>query len=411
MLPVSRISPSIPVTQLHKDREPLCRVCGDRASGRHYGVASCDGCRGFFKRSVRRDLRFSCKEGGTCVVDVARRNQCQACRLKKCLAVNMRREAVQHERAPRTGPRRRLLDSISGLTFSLSAPTELAIPSPAVYAAYQLLNRPPPEFVESTPLSSLWSPDTLSREAGSPSKLMLSENNAETKHELDLSPPRPATERSDIEISSPDMKHSTAFPLAPNPFISLPNPEENPQETAAKLLFCSMRWIRSTPAFQQLTCADQMILVEYSWSDIFLCTAAQSRFALPTEGCIFNEPASTFSRKHLHILRRALQELMALNVDNTEYSYLKALALFRPELPGLFDPSHIERVQEQSLEALEQHQVAQESKSSSRSNRLILLLGILRSARTSVLEDVYFRSTIGPVPIERILCDVLQSVT
>ncbi|XP_053624682.1 nuclear receptor subfamily 2 group C member 1-like [Plodia interpunctella] len=81
--------------------ESLCRVCGDKASGKHYGVPSCDGCRGFFKRSIRRNLDYVCKESGRCVVDVTRRNQCQACRFSKCLSVNMKKDAVQHERAPR----------------------------------------------------------------------------------------------------------------------------------------------------------------------------------------------------------------------------------------------------------------------------------------------------------------------
>lgn len=71
-----------------------CLVCGDRASGRHYGVLSCDGCRGFFKRSVRRNMRYTCKASNRCVVDAARRNQCQACRFSRCLAVKMNRDGL-----------------------------------------------------------------------------------------------------------------------------------------------------------------------------------------------------------------------------------------------------------------------------------------------------------------------------
>lgn len=72
-----------------------CQVCGDRSSGRHYGVYSCDGCRGFFKRSVRRNLAYVCRDGGRCIVNVPRRNQCQACRYRKCLAVNMNRDGKE----------------------------------------------------------------------------------------------------------------------------------------------------------------------------------------------------------------------------------------------------------------------------------------------------------------------------
>ncbi|KAH9370012.1 hypothetical protein HPB48_001889 [Haemaphysalis longicornis] len=52
------------------------------------------------------------------------------------------------------------------------------------------------------------------------------------------------------------------------------------QETAAKLLFCSLRWIRSVPAFAQLCCRDQLLLLEASWSDVFLLSAAQWGFPL-----------------------------------------------------------------------------------------------------------------------------------
>ncbi|XP_065203256.1 retinoic acid receptor RXR-alpha-B isoform X3 [Planococcus citri] len=76
----------------------LCSICGDRASGKHYGVYSCEGCKGFFKRTVRKDLTYACREDRNCTIDKRQRNRCQYCRYQKCLSMGMKREAVQEER-------------------------------------------------------------------------------------------------------------------------------------------------------------------------------------------------------------------------------------------------------------------------------------------------------------------------
>lgn len=71
----------------------VCVVCGDISSGKHYGILACNGCSGFFKRSVRRKLIYRCQAGtGSCIIDKAHRNQCQACRLKKCLLTGMNKD-------------------------------------------------------------------------------------------------------------------------------------------------------------------------------------------------------------------------------------------------------------------------------------------------------------------------------
>ncbi|KPP72128.1 hepatocyte nuclear factor 4-gamma-like [Scleropages formosus] len=78
------------------DLNALCAICGDRATGKHYGASSCDGCKGFFRRSVRKNHAYSCRFSRQCVVDKDKRNQCRYCRLKKCFRAGMKKEGSDH---------------------------------------------------------------------------------------------------------------------------------------------------------------------------------------------------------------------------------------------------------------------------------------------------------------------------
>ena len=69
-----------------------CAICGDRATGKHYGAASCDGCKGFFRRSVRKNHVYTCRFNRNCIVDKDKRNQCRYCRLRKCFRAGMKKE-------------------------------------------------------------------------------------------------------------------------------------------------------------------------------------------------------------------------------------------------------------------------------------------------------------------------------
>ncbi|WKX88071.1 hypothetical protein Q1695_008022 [Nippostrongylus brasiliensis] len=80
-----------------------CAVCGDKSTGTHYGVISCNGCKGFFRRTVLRDQKFTCRFKHQCVVDKSMRCACRCCRFNKCVRVGMKREAIQFERDPTGG--------------------------------------------------------------------------------------------------------------------------------------------------------------------------------------------------------------------------------------------------------------------------------------------------------------------
>lgn len=78
--------------------EELCPVCGDKVSGYHYGLLTCESCKGFFKRTVQNKKVYNCVADRCCVIDKTQRKRCPYCRFQKCLDVGMKLEAVRHDR-------------------------------------------------------------------------------------------------------------------------------------------------------------------------------------------------------------------------------------------------------------------------------------------------------------------------
>ncbi|XP_045595951.2 photoreceptor-specific nuclear receptor isoform X1 [Procambarus clarkii] len=578
--------------------EAACRVCGDKASGKHYGVPSCDGCRGFFKRSIRRyrnnvcyfrTLDYVCKEAGTCVVDVTRRNQCQACRFKKCLDVNMKKDAVQHERAPRSCQKRPMFApdmpgaagfppvSVGGSTglpplppyypallppMPFKSPFLPMTPSMAPlnlhfshnsafkpnlailggelrrpYSDTALHHSPSPPIDSKPPISERleYKPHTgerlefkppLSERLGLKPPIIdrlelkpptvdhrqpisnLAEICRATNGGSAFSPPRRGTSPpSETEVNSSDFArtivntscaaaaaaiiryntstasnnnnnnsdrvnnnnlsvfstdncnkttdkpesgtphsreakaptpspasppttpspssgpttpisaahHGAAPPITIDPGALVITPSDSVYENAAKLLFLGVKWARSIPSFMQLPFRDQAILLEESWSELFVVAAAQ--WSLPLdEGSLVRGAGVSVEQeaglaREVEAMRDVITRLHALRVDHTEYACLKALILFRPEARGLRDGYGVEVLQDQTQLMLHEYLASKVCGAGGRvrAGKLLLLLPALGHVSATAVQEIFFKRTVGNTPIERVLCDMFKS--
>ena len=90
-------SPDVPL-DVKLGFNDLCPVCGDKVSGFHYGLLTCESCKGFFKRTVQNKKLYSCVDKQSCQIDKHQRKRCAYCRFQKCLQVGMKLEAVRENR-------------------------------------------------------------------------------------------------------------------------------------------------------------------------------------------------------------------------------------------------------------------------------------------------------------------------
>uniref|UniRef100_A0A8C2N908 Nuclear receptor domain-containing protein n=1 Tax=Capra hircus TaxID=9925 RepID=A0A8C2N908_CAPHI len=85
----------IPEAMASGEDEPRnCAVCGDQATGYHFHALTCEGCKGFFRRTVNKSTSLMCPFAGSCEVNKAQRRHCPACRWQKCLDAGMKKDTT-----------------------------------------------------------------------------------------------------------------------------------------------------------------------------------------------------------------------------------------------------------------------------------------------------------------------------
>ncbi|XP_071641123.1 orphan steroid hormone receptor 2-like isoform X3 [Temnothorax longispinosus] len=390
----------------------LCVVCGDRASGRHYGAISCEGCKGFFKRSIRKQLGYQCRGSKSCEVTKHHRNRCQYCRLQKCLAMGMRSDsyviaAVQHERKPVLGE---------------SAATKVGSRSPRVKPEpQQSAPEVPPTWEQpespsmedqSSDSDALSDALTLARE-----RLLLSHALADSMAKIIGDNVNGSSEPEEEWTGQLISERNTLFELrAPGPapvYLSI----HYICESAARLLFLSVHWARGIPAFQALPSEIQTTLVRSSWGQLFTLGLAQCAHTLSLPGIltsIINHLQASIAQEkvtankvkcvteHICRLQDCVSSLHKLQVNSVEYAYLKALTLFSADnvLAGIWRKK-VEVLQEAAWTELQQHV------GSDRLPRLLLRLAPLRSINPRVLEDLFFSGLIGRVSVASVVPYIL----
>ncbi|XP_030052715.1 nuclear receptor subfamily 4immunitygroup A member 1 [Microcaecilia unicolor] len=333
--------------------EGRCAVCGDNASCQHYGVRTCEGCKGFFKRTVQKNSKYICLANKDCPVDKRRRNRCQFCRFQKCLAVGMVKEVVR-------------TDSLKGRRGRLpSKPKQVQDTSPV-----SLITSLVRAHIDSIPNST---------------KLDYSKFQEEVSHQFEKEDAVDVQQFYDLLTGSMDVIRKWAEKI--QGFLDLPKEDQNLLlESAFLELFILRLAYRSKPEEGKLIFCNGVVLHRMQcvrgfgeWIDSIL----------------------EFS-----------QSLQRMNIDVPSFSCLAALVIIT-ERHGLRESKKVEDLQNRIINCLKDH-VSCSISEPSRPNCLSKLLGKLpelRSLCTQGLQRIFYlklEDLVPPPPIvDKIFMDTL----
>ncbi|XP_055449095.1 steroid hormone receptor ERR2 isoform X2 [Psammomys obesus] len=349
----------------------LCLVCGDIASGYHYGVASCEACKAFFKRTIQGNIEYSCPATNECEITKRRRKSCQACRFMKCLKVGMLKEGVRLDRV-RGGRQKykRRLDSENSpyLSLQISPPAK----KPCAYQA--------------GPTAPLIAPCLVFTVTRIVSYLLVAE-----PEKLYATPP--------ADIPEGDIKALTTL-----------------CDLADRELVVIIGWAKHIPGFSNLSLGDQMSLLQSAWMEILILGIVYR--SLPyddklayAEDYIMDEEHS----RHVGLLElyRAILQLVRrykkLKVEKEEFVTLKALALANSDSMYIEDLEAVQKLQDLLHEALQDYELSQRHEEPRRTGKLLLTLPLLRQTAAKAVQHFYSLKLQGKVTMHKLFLEMLEA--
>ncbi|XP_053719428.1 retinoic acid receptor RXR-beta-A isoform X4 [Synchiropus splendidus] len=359
-LGLKQLSSHSPGPMLSQKR--LCSICGDRSSGKHYGVYSCEGCKGFFKRTVRKDLTYTCRDNKDCMVDKRQRNRCQYCRYQKCLAMGMKREvakmndrSVQEERQ-RNKEREGEVESTSAVNEEM--PVE---------------------------------------------KILDAEMAVEQKTELHADGSSGGSSPNDPVTNICQAADKQLFTLV-EWAKRIPHFSELPLDDQVILLRAG--W-------------NELLIASFSHRSISVKDGILLATGLHVHrnsahsagvGAIFDrahnaEVGALFDR----VLTELVSKMRDMQMDKTELGCLRAIILFNPDAKGLSNPSEVELLRERVYASLETYCKQKYPDQQGRFAKLLLRLPALRSIGLKCLEHLFFFKLIGDTPIDTFLMEMLEA--
>ncbi|PIK44946.1 putative nuclear receptor subfamily 4 group A member 2 isoform X2 [Apostichopus japonicus] len=347
-------SPPLPSRNMC-NQEGMCAVCGDSAACQHYGVRTCEGCKGFFKRTVQKSAKYVCLANRNCTVDKRRRNRCQYCRFQKCLAVGMVKEVVRR-------------DSLKGRRGRLPTkqrnPQDLSPPSPPVSLITALV-----------------------------------------RAHLDASPAKPN-------------RNYNQFRLPGDNESCLSEEEQLKQfyDNLSSSLEVIKTWAEKIPGFSDLCKEDQLLLLQSACLELFVLKMAyrmdpNDELVTFCNGNVFHkeqcEQAFGDWLADIHGLGRVLT---TLKVDLSSFACLSALVLITVR-HGLQEPQKVTDLENKIITCFNDH-VTFNSSASNQSkflSEMLLQLRELRVFSKNGLQRLHQLKGQGNVPLPRVLEKLLES--